>query len=101
MVDQREEIASGHIELETDRKEIDVIDMRLIEILRDRRLISAQVQQRRLSHGGPRVAPGREEIVIDRYRRALGPDATPLAHGILRLCRGPAPADAAGQDEPA
>lgn len=97
-MNQGEKVNSAQTGMENDRKEIDLIDTRLIEMLRARRRISSRVQQHRLNHGGPRIAPGREKAVIDRYRQALGPDAAALVHDILRLCRGPAPAAAATTD---
>lgn len=86
-------------DLEHDRQQIDALDLRLIEILRDRRRVSARIQQRRLSHGGARIAPHREQVVIERYRQGLGPEAVALVRELLSLCRGPAAAPAADRDE--
>ncbi|MGX2993504.1 chorismate mutase [Streptomyces sp. JNUCC 64] len=93
--------STAHMALENDRREIDALDARIVEMLRSRRRISHRIQQRRLTGGGPRTVLARETAVIDRYRQALGPEGVPLVTDVLRLCRGPAPAVTTDGAEPA
>jgi chorismate mutase len=46
------------------------------------------VQTARLNAGGARVELGRERIILDRYRRGLGPHGPNLADAVLQVCRG-------------
>lgn len=85
----------AHAVIEIDRKEIDALDSKIIELIQSRRRISFRIQQHRLGGGGPRTVLAREMVVIDRYRQALGSEGTTLVTDILRVCRGPAPMAAA------
>ncbi|WP_328921844.1 chorismate mutase [Streptomyces griseoaurantiacus] len=76
---------------ELDRREIDSLDSRIVQLIHERHHVSSRIQQRRRREGGPRTVLKREMVVIDRYRQGLGPEGTALATAILRLCRGPAP----------
>lgn len=77
--------------IEIDRREIDALDLKIIELIQSRHRVSFRIQRRRQSDGGPRTELARETVVIDRYRQSLGPEGTTLVTDILRLCRGPAP----------
>ncbi|WP_051837653.1 chorismate mutase [Streptomyces sp. NRRL WC-3742] len=77
------------------RGRIDAVDSTVIDLLRRRRELSAQVQGLRTGEGGDRIDPGREEFVRNRYREALGDGGTDLAATVLRLCRG----SAGGRDD--
>ena len=78
--------------IEIDRREIDALDSKIIELIQSRHRVSFRIQWRRQSDGGPRTELARETVVIDRYSQSLGPEGTTLVTDILRLCRGPAPA---------
>ncbi len=41
-----------------------------------------------MNAGGTRVELGRERVVLDTYRSALGADGPLLGDAILRVCRG-------------
>ncbi|MFG3366306.1 chorismate mutase [Streptomyces sp. NPDC048156] len=80
------------------RKEIDALDVQMLDIVRRRKVISHQIQQQRTSGGGTRTVLSREKIIIDRYVAELGPEGATLALNVLSLCRGrlPKPAAEAG-----
>lgn len=67
---------------------IDDIDGRLLELLAERRLVSARIQQLRVEAGGSRVEHSRENAVIRRWSEALGDGGAELALAVLAQCRG-------------
>ncbi|WET76308.1 chorismate mutase [Amycolatopsis sp. QT-25] len=81
----------GTLDFRADRARIDQLDRSIIALLRQRLEISRSIQQRRTKTGGARIAEGREEVVIGRYRDALGGTGGALAETLLRLCRGTEP----------
>jgi chorismate mutase len=72
----------------TGRQSIDEIDQQIIDLIRQRMLVSAGIQQARIASGGGRVELAREMQVIGRYREALGKPGTTVAMSLLDLCRG-------------
>lgn len=70
------------------RGRIDALDARIIDLVRERREISAGIQRARLEAGGRRVQLARELEVLEHYRDALGRPGTQLAMTLLGLCRG-------------
>jgi chorismate mutase len=67
---------------------LDDIDGRLLALLAERRLISAQVQRLRVEAGGSRVEHSRENAIIRRWVDALGDGGAELALAVLGHCRG-------------
>ncbi|WP_369405994.1 chorismate mutase [Streptacidiphilus carbonis] len=70
------------------RGRIDELDRRIIDLVRERMGVSAEVQSARMTTGGPRLALNRELEILARYRAALGPQGTEVAMQLLELCRG-------------
>lgn len=70
------------------RSRIDGLDERIIALVRERRAVSAHIQQARIEAGGRRVQLAREKTVLDHYHRELGRPGTQLAMTLLGLCRG-------------
>jgi chorismate mutase len=70
------------------RERIDAIDAELIELIRRRVAVSAEIQAARISEGGRRLDLSRETEVIGRYTRALGRPGTGVAMALLELGRG-------------
>ncbi|GHI86258.1 chorismate mutase [Streptomyces xanthophaeus] len=79
--------------IEGDRRTIDGLDARIIELLTQRARISDRIQRNRIGSGGTRTVLAREAEVLGRYQEVLGPRGTPIAMSVLRLCRGVVPAD--------
>jgi chorismate mutase len=70
------------------RERIDAIDAELIELIRARMAVSAEIQAARMADGGRRVDLSRETEVIGRYTRSLGKPGTSVAMALLELGRG-------------
>jgi chorismate mutase len=70
------------------RFQIDTLDTKIIEILKERRDVSRQIQLARMKTGGDRVEPARERVVISRYAGAFGRAGAEVATAMLRVCRG-------------
>jgi chorismate mutase len=70
------------------RRRIDEIDAALIGLWNERAEISRQVGAARVAAGGTRLVLAREREILERFRRALGPDGTQLALLLLRAGRG-------------
>jgi chorismate mutase len=70
------------------RERIDAIDAELIELIRRRVAVSAQIQATRIAEGGRRLDLSRETEVIGRYTRSLGRPGTSVAMALLELGRG-------------
>jgi chorismate mutase len=73
------------------RTQIDAIDEALTRLIAERVRLSHRIQTARVNAGGTRVQLGRERVVHDRYRAALGSDGAVLADAVLRVCRGARP----------
>lgn len=72
------------------RVSIDLLDERIIALLRERIGVSQRIQQRRIGDGGGRVAADRERDVVGRYAAALGDHGERLADLLLEMSRGAA-----------
>lgn len=70
------------------RERIDTLDAHLVDLLRRRMEASADVQQARMTVGGPRLSLNRELDVLNRYRDGLGRQGGAVAMAILELSRG-------------
>lgn len=70
------------------RARIDDLDGRIIELIRERMGVSAEVQQARIASGGRRLSLNREMEILNRYSDALGRPGTTVAMTLLELCRG-------------
>ncbi|MEU7579430.1 chorismate mutase [Streptomyces sp. NPDC041068] len=80
------------------RKRLDELDRQIVRILKERVSFSALVQSARIAEGGCRTDNRRENVVVSRYHRSLGPAGRDIALSLLRLCRGrdPVPLTAYG-----
>jgi chorismate mutase len=70
------------------RERMDAIDAELIELIRQRTAVSAEIQAARMVDGGRRLDLRRETEVIGRYTRTLGRPGTSVAMALLELGRG-------------
>lgn len=70
------------------RARIDELDMRIIDLVRDRIEVSKSVQAARIGMGGPRVQHARELDIVTRYRTGLGTEGASLALLLLQMARG-------------
>jgi chorismate mutase len=59
-----------------------------MRLVNERKRLSQRIQSARINSGGTRVELGRERLILDSYRQALGADGPQLADAILRVCRG-------------
>jgi chorismate mutase len=72
------------------RQRIDALDTRIIDLVRERMAVSAEIQRERIGSGGRRVSLSREMEVLTHYSAELGKPGTTLAMTLLELCRGKA-----------
>ncbi len=70
------------------RSQIDAIDAGIVRLVAERSRLSERVQAARVAAGGVRVELGRERVVLETYRSALGEAGIAIGNAILRLCRG-------------
>lgn len=70
------------------RGQIDALDTAITRLVAERARLSRRIQTARMNAGGTRVELGRERVVLDTYRSALGVDGPLLGDAILRVCRG-------------
>ncbi|HEY7046967.1 MAG TPA: chorismate mutase [Jatrophihabitantaceae bacterium] len=70
------------------RGQIDALDDAITRLVAERVRLSKRVQAARMNAGGTRVELGRERIILDTYRTALGPEGAHLGDAVLRVCRG-------------
>ncbi len=70
------------------RGQIDSLDEAIIRLVAERAKLSTRVQAARVSAGGTRVQLGRERVIMDAYRSALGANGPALADAVLQVCRG-------------
>lgn len=70
------------------RGQIDAMDEAITRLVAERARLSRRIQTARMNAGGTRVQLGRERVVLDTYRAALGPDGPVLGDAVLRVCRG-------------
>jgi chorismate mutase len=74
--------------IDTLRAQIDAMDQAIVRLVAERAKLSARVQTARMNAGGTRVELGRERVILDAYRAALGPQGPALADAVLQVCRG-------------
>jgi chorismate mutase len=74
--------------ISTLRDQIDALDQAITRLVAERARLSARVQAARVNAGGTRIQLGRERVILDAYRKALGPHGPHLADAVLRVCRG-------------
>jgi len=74
--------------LDTLRGQIDALDLAITRLVAERTRLSRRAQQIRISAGGTRVELGRERVIMQSYRAALGADGQNLAEAVLRVGRG-------------
>ncbi len=70
------------------REQIDAMDEAIVRLVAERAQLSARIQRARMNLGGTRVELGRERVIMDTYRSALGPHGPALADSVLQVCRG-------------
>ena len=70
------------------RAQIDALDEAIVRLVAERAKLSARVQTARMNAGGTRVEIGRERVILDTYRAALGSQGPALADAVLQVCRG-------------
>ena len=73
------------------RSQIDAMDEAILRLVAERAKLSRRIQLARMNAGGTRVELGRERLILDTYRRALGPAGASLADAILRVRDGIGP----------
>ena len=70
------------------RGQIDALDEAIVRLVSERARLSQRIQTTRLNAGGARVELGRERVIMDTYRTALGAEGPALADAVLQVCRG-------------
>jgi len=70
------------------RAQIDAMDEAILQLVAERAKLSRRIQLARMNGGGTRVELGRERVIMDAYRAALGPQGPALADAVLQVCRG-------------
>ena len=70
------------------RAQIDAMDEAITRLVAERAKLSARIQTARMNAGGTRVELGRERVILDTYRDALGGHGPALADAVLQVCRG-------------
>ncbi len=70
------------------RAQIDAMDEAILRLVAERAKLSRRIQLARMNGGGTRVELGRERVILDAYRAALGPQGPALADAVLQVCRG-------------
>jgi chorismate mutase len=70
------------------RGQIDAMDEAIARLVAERAKLSDRVQRARMNAGGTRVELGRERVILETYRAALGPQGPALADAVLQVCRG-------------
>lgn len=70
------------------RAQIDAMDTAIVRLVAERAKLSTRVQTARIDAGGTRVELGRERVILDCYRDALGQYGPALADAVLQVCRG-------------
>ena len=70
------------------RGQIDALDEAITRLVAERAKLSARIQASRMNAGGTRVELGRERVILETYRTALGPHGPALADAVLQVCRG-------------
>jgi len=70
------------------RAQIDALDEAIARLVSERAKLSTRIQASRMNAGGTRVELGRERVILETYRTALGQHGPALADSVLQVCRG-------------
>jgi chorismate mutase len=70
------------------RAQIDALDEAIVRLVAERAKLSTRIQAARMNAGGTRVELGRERVILETYRNALGSHGPALADSVLQVCRG-------------
>ena len=70
------------------RAQIDALDEAIVRLVAERGRLSTRIQTARMNAGGTRVELGRERVILETYRTALGAHGPALADSVLQVCRG-------------
>jgi chorismate mutase len=70
------------------RSQIDALDEAIVRLVAERARLSRRIQSARMNSGGTRVELGRERVILETYRTALGQHGPALADSVLQVCRG-------------
>jgi chorismate mutase len=70
------------------RAQIDALDDAIVRLVAERAKLSKRIQVARMNAGGTRVELGRERVILETYRTALGQHGPALADSVLQVCRG-------------
>jgi chorismate mutase len=70
------------------RTQIDALDAAIVQLVAERARLSTRIQTARMNAGGTRVELGRERVILQTYRAALGARGPALADAVLQVCRG-------------
>jgi chorismate mutase len=70
------------------RAQIDALDEAIVRLVAERAKLSHRIQTARMNAGGTRVELGRERVILETYRSALGQHGPALADSVLQVCRG-------------
>jgi chorismate mutase len=74
--------------IDTLRAQIDAMDDAIVRLVAERAKLSTRIQTARVNAGGTRVELGRERVILNTYRTALGTNGPALADAVLQVCRG-------------
>ena len=74
--------------ISTLRGQIDALDAAIVNLVAERARLSRRIQIARINAGGTRVELGRERVILETYRDALGAQGPHLADAVLQVCRG-------------
>ena len=66
------------------RGQIDALDEAIVRLVAERARLSKRIQTARINSGGARVELGRERVILDTYRAALGAQGPTLADAVLQ-----------------
>ena len=86
--DTVEPTVDADVLIPTLRHQIDAIDAAIVQLVAERARLSHRIQTARMNSGGTRVELGRERVILDTYRDALGAQGPHLADAVLQVCRG-------------
>ena len=79
---------AGADPISTLRGQIDALDAAIVNLVAERARLSRRIQTARINAGGTRVELGRERVILETYRDALGAQGPHLADAVLQVCRG-------------
>jgi chorismate mutase len=83
-----ETLSAAAEEIPVLRTQIDALDAAIVQLVAERARLSTRIQTARMNAGGTRVELGRERVILETYRAALGSHGPALADSVLQVCRG-------------